>query len=68
MRMSKKKVTVDVAHLTMLRGELTKVRCWHTGWSAAHVRPGQSASFGCPGEDGLRQTIMEFDRLIKDAS
>lgn len=39
------------------RGELTKLRCWLTGF---HEGRG-SASSRCPGEDILRQLIIAID-------
>lgn len=43
--------------LKMLRGELTKVRCWHTGFEAG---TGKTA----PGVDSLRQIIILIDELL----
>lgn len=43
---------------TIIRGELTKVRCWLTGFEAG---TGKSP----PGVDGLRQAIMLIDELLK---
>ncbi len=54
--MATKRVQIDPAQLQMLRGELTKVRCWLTGFKEAGKN-------GPPGEDSIRQTIMLFDEL-----
>lgn len=48
---------VDIPTLQMLRGELTKVRCWITGFKEAGKN-------GPPGEDAIRQTIMLIDDLL----
>lgn len=42
----------------VIRGELTKVRCWLTGYEAG---TGKSP----PGVDSLRQAIMLIDELLK---
>jgi hypothetical protein len=52
--MSKKITAAQVEKARMLRGELTKVRCWLTGFE---VGTGKSP----PGVDSLRQTIMLLD-------
>ena len=50
----------DAARLLMLRNELTKVRCWLTGFQAAGKN-------GPPGEDSLRQVICLFDEASAKA-
>lgn len=48
--------------LTLLRGELTKVRCWMTGFNAGRHSPGH-LNPGIPGEDSLRQIIQLIDEI-----
>lgn len=44
------------------RGELTKVRCWISGWEAGRRHPGSlNALDSVPGDDVLRQIIMAID-------
>jgi len=51
----------DRAHI--LRSELTKVRCWLTGFHA-----GQGDKLGhIPGEDSIRQIILALDDALKKA-
>ncbi|MBB5700168.1 hypothetical protein FHS76_000006 [Ochrobactrum daejeonense] len=50
------KQQIDKMH--SLRSELTKVRCWLTGYHA-----GSKTNVGIPGEDSLRQTIMLIDEI-----
>lgn len=47
----------QIEKLKMLRGELTKVRCWLTGFE---VGTGKSP----PGNDSLRQIIILIDELV----
>lgn len=54
----------QVAKLRMLRGELTKVRCWMTGFQAGRTSPG-SLNVGIPGDDSLRQIIQLIDEVCR---
>lgn len=55
---------IDKDHIRMLRGELTKVRCWHTGFAAGRTHA-NGLSPHVPGEDALRMTIQLLDELLK---
>lgn len=50
-----------------LRAELTKVRCWMSGFSAGRSSPGH-LSVSIPGEDSLRQTIIFLDEIAAEAA
>ena len=43
----------------VVRAELTKVRCWMTGFQAG------TKGAAIPGEDGLRQAILFLDELLE---
>jgi hypothetical protein len=46
----------DAQRAEMLVEEIGKVRCWITGWQAAHIVPGQfTPGTHVPGDDALRQ-------------
>ena len=63
--MATAKHKVDVAKAKMLRSELTKVRCWMTGFGAGRQTPGAIDLHSViPGADSLRQTILFLDALI----
>jgi len=51
----------DIEHMRMLRGELTKLRCWMTGFHAGRDKGNLPAPI--PGEDSLRMTISLIDKL-----
>lgn len=55
--LSQKITSAQVKKARMLRGELTKVRCWLTGFEAG---TGKSP----PGADSLRQSIIFLDEII----
>lgn len=57
-------IRIDMATAKMLRAELTKVRCWMTGFAAG--RHGSNTLAGIPGEDSLRQTIQAIDEGMRD--
>ena len=50
----------------IVRGELTKARCWMTGWKAARNVPLSDIGTTIPGEDGLRQATLLIDELLAD--
>lgn len=53
-----KKITVQ----PHWRQELTKVRCWISGWEAGRRLPGSMNVLDrVPGDDVLRQIIMAID-------
>lgn len=52
-------------HIKMLRGQLTKLRCWLTGYVDGRNAPG-AIPFSAPGHDSLRMTIMFLDELDKE--
>lgn len=49
------------------REELTKLRCWITGFNAGRTPPG-SLSNNLPGEDVLRQIIQAIDNAKDEKS
>jgi hypothetical protein len=51
--------------LTMIRNELTKVRCWLSGFGAARLVANVLNSH-VPGEDSLRQVIVMIDDILKE--
>jgi hypothetical protein len=55
--LGKKITTAQMEKARMLRGELTKVRCWLTGFEAG---TGKSP----PGADSLRQSIIFLDEIV----
>lgn len=62
---TRKLTKAQVERLRMLRGELTKVRCWITGFQAGRSSPG-SLNVGIPGDDSLRQIIILIDEICHD--
>lgn len=49
------------------RDELTKLRCWLSGWKAGRSVPGtMNLENIVPGEEVLRQLIMAIDEAKKD--
>jgi len=60
---TRKLTKAQVERLRMLRGELTKVRCWMTGFQAGRSSP-SSLNVGIPGDDSLRQIIILIDEIL----
>ena len=53
-----------IGNIGTIRQELTKVRCWVSGYDAG--RTGHLG--GVPGADGLRQAIMLIDDIVSEAA
>lgn len=58
------KIEIDEDRAVMLRRELTKVRCWISGWEAA--QPLNSLR-QVPGANAIRLAIMAIDDGIAEA-
>ena len=65
--MTKKNITLkdcDKKRAEMLYREIGKVRCWISGWQAAHNKPGGiNIATHIPGEAALRQIQI----ILKDS-
>lgn len=48
----------------VLRNELTKVRCWVSGFEAGRTGPQAAVGAAVPGKDGLRLAIAFLDELL----
>ena len=63
--MARKRDRIDTDRLRVLRGELTKVRCWLSGFAVGRSSRGE-LDLGIPGEDGLRQAILLIDEVLRE--
>lgn len=56
----------DKDRAKMLIEEIGKVRCWITGWEAAHLKPGEfKPAAHIPGTEALRQMQIILKDSIK---
>lgn len=59
----------QLARAKVIRAELTKVRCWLTGFKAGRQGAGTfSADSHIPGDDALRQAIIFLDEMCAEGA
>lgn len=58
--MTIKTIQIDAEKARMLRGEISKVRCWLSGFGAGRYG-GDGPPLAVPGEDSLRQIVLLLD-------